>query len=159
MTTTDIFLKMTFDRWNGALKNWDNALNSLSDEDLQLEIAPGKNRGIYLLGHMIAVHDDMFVLLDMGQKLYPELYEPFLKSADKAIDQIPTAAELRSFWTKQCEVLKQKMESLTPEQWFEKHTAVSAEEFAAEPNRNKLNIIVTRTTHMTYHTGQLVLLK
>lgn len=159
MSTEQLTLKMVFDRWYGALKNWDTALNALSDEQLQKEIAPGKNRGIYLLGHMIAVHDDMLVLLDMGNKLYPELNEAFIKSPDKAVAEIPSAKELRDKWNKQCEVLKQKFDALQPAQWFEKHTAVPAEEFANEPHRNKLNIIITRTTHMTYHTGQLVLLK
>jgi hypothetical protein len=159
MTTNETIIKMIFDRWNGSIKNFDAIVNALTDETLQKEIAPGKNRGIYLMGHLIAVHDDMLVLLDLGEKQYPELYEPFLKSADKATNQIPTAQELRSFWNKQCEVLKQKFSNLGPEEWFEKHTAVSAEDFAKEPHRNKLNIILTRTTHLAYHTGQLVMLK
>lgn len=159
MATTELFVKMTFDRWYGSLKNWDAILSSITDEALQKEIAPGRNRGIYLLGHLIAVHDDMLILLDMGEKIYPELYEPFIKSPDKTVTQIPTAAELRSFWANQCEVLKQKFDSLKPEEWFEKHTAVSAEDFIKEPHRNKLNIIITRTSHLQYHSGQLVLLK
>jgi hypothetical protein len=158
MTTSETIVKMIFDRWNASIKNCDTLLNSITDETLQKEIAPGKNRGIYLLGHLVAVHDDMLVLLDMGEKLYPELHEPFLRSADKVVTQIPTATELRVCWTKQCEVLKQKFNSLQPEEWFEKHTAVSAEDFAKEPHRNKLNIILTRTTHLAYHTGQLILL-
>lgn len=159
MTSNQTMLKMVFDRWYGSLKNWDALLNAFTDEQLQKEIAPGKNRGIYLLGHLIGVHDDMLVLLDMGDKLYPELHKPFVESPDKAIASIPSAKELRACWTKQCEVLKQKMESLKPEEWLEKHTAVSAEDFSKEPHRNKLNIIITRTTHLAYHTGQLVLLK
>jgi hypothetical protein len=43
MATTELFLKMVFDRWNGSIKNWDAILNSLTDETLQKEIAPGKN--------------------------------------------------------------------------------------------------------------------
>src|ERR1700733_5423520 len=108
MTSNQTMLKMVFDRWHGSLKNWDALLTAITDEQLQKEIAPGKNRGIYLLGHLIAVHDDMLVLLDMGDKLYPELHEPFIKSADKTVSQLPSTAELRSFWTKQCDVLKQK---------------------------------------------------
>ncbi len=159
MTPTETIVKMIFDRWNASIKNCDVLLNSIDDDSLEKEIAPGKNRGIYLLGHLIAVHDDMLVLLDLGEKLYPELYEPFLKSKDKAISQIPGVATLREFWKNQCEILKQKFDTLTTEQWFEKHTAVSAEDFAKEPHRNKLNIILTRTTHLAYHTGQLILLK
>ena len=159
MTQTETIIKMLFDRWNASVKNCDTLLSSISDETLQREIAPSKNRGIYLLGHLIAVHDEMLILLDMGEKLYPELHEPFLKNADKVITQIPSATELRNFWAKQCEVMKQKFDTLKPEEWFKKHTAVSAEDFAKEPHRNKLNIILTRTTHLQYHLGQLILLK
>jgi len=159
MTQTDIILKMVFDRWNASLKNLDTLLSALSDETLQKEIAPGKNRGIYLLGHLIAVHDDMLILLGLGDKLYPELSEPFIKNADKVITKIPSAAQLRTNWTTQCEAMKQKFDNLKPEDWFSMHTAVSAEDFAKEPFRNKLNIIVTRTTHLQYHLGQMQLLK
>lgn len=155
----DLFLKLVFDRWYASVKSADTHLNSFSDEQLMKEIAPGKNRGIYLLGHLVAVHDDMLILLDMGDKLYPELNETFIKTPDKATANIPTAAELRKMWSKQNEVMKQKFDALKPEQWFEKHTAVSAEDFAKEPHRNKLNIVITRTTHLQYHLGQLVLLK
>jgi hypothetical protein len=159
MNANETIVKMIFDRWNGSIKSFDTTLDALTDEQLLKEIAPGKNRGIYLLGHLIAVHDDMLRLLDMGEKQYPELYKPFIESPDKALAEIPSAAILRGYWEKQKEVLKQKFESLQTEHWFEKHTAVTAEDFAKEPFRNKLNIILTRTTHLNYHTGQIVLLK
>lgn len=159
MNTTETTLKMIFDRWNALIKNFDESLNSLTDEQLQNEIAPGKNRGIYLLGHMIAVHDDMLRLLDMGDKMYPELYEPFINAPDKTVSDIPSAATLRTYWSKQNEVLGEKFKALQPEEWFQKHTAVSAEDFAKESHRNKLNIIITRTTHLAYHHGQFVLIK
>lgn len=159
MTPTEIFVKMTLDRWNASLVSFDSLLNSLTDETLLKEIAPGKNRGVYLLGHLIAVHDDMLTLLDMGEKLYPELQEPFLKNADKVTIDIPTGATLRTHWGMQCGIMKKKFEAFKAEDWLEKHTVVSAEDFANEPYRNKLNIIVTRTSHLQYHIGQLRLLK
>lgn len=158
MISTDLFVRMVIDRWDGSIANFDKHLNALADEQLQKEIAPGKNRGIYLLGHLIAVHDDMLKLLDVGEKMFPELNKPFIKLADKATTQIPFASDLRSFWNKQCKVLNEKFEKITPEQWFEKHTAVSEEDFSKEPHRNKLNIVITRTSHLQYHTGQMVLL-
>lgn len=108
---------------------------------------------------MIAVHDDMLRLLDLGDKMYPQLFEPFITSPDKTISEIPSAATLRAYWAKQNEVLKQKLDSVQPEEWFQKHTAVTAEDFAKEQHRNKLNIIITRTSHLAYHHGQFVLLK
>ena len=159
MTPTETVVGMILTRWNASVKNCDVLLNALSDEQLQKETAPGKNRGIYLLGHLIAVHDDMMVLLDMGEKLYPDLYEPFLKLPDKATLQLPPVGVLRGYWANQSEVLQQKFGGLQPADWFERHTAVSVEDFSKEPQRNKLNIILTRTTHLQYHIGQLVLLK
>ena len=158
MTQSETILKMVLDRWNASIKSCDTLLNNLTDETMQKEIAPGKNRGIYLLGHLIAVHDDMLLLLDMGEKQYPTLNTPFLESADNTKTQMPSVAELRTFWTNQCRYLKQKFDHLSPTEWFEKHTAVTAEDFVKEPHRNKLNIIISRTSHLQYHLGQLVLL-
>ncbi len=159
MTQTEIMIKMVLDRWNASLKDMDKLLIALNDETFQNEVSPGKNRGIYLLGHLIAVHDDMLILLDMGDRQYPALQEPFINSPDKVTAQFPPVAELRNLWASQCDGLKQKLEGLKSDQWFEKHTAISAEDFAKEPHRNKLNIIITRTSHLQYHLGQLVLLK
>lgn len=159
MTANALFVKMIFDRWNALLKNCDTLLDALSDEQLQLDVSPGKNRGIYLLGHLIAVHDDMMPLLGLGEREYPALFDVFVKSADKAVATIPAAAELRLLWKKQLESLNQKLATISADGWFEKHTAISAEDFAKEPHRNKLNVIITRTTHLSYHQGQLALLK
>ena len=101
MTNTEITVKMIFDRWYASIKNFDALLGAILDEKLYQEIAPGRNRGIYVLGHLIAVHDDMLILLDMGEKLYPALHEPFLKLPDKAVTELPSAATLREFWANQ----------------------------------------------------------
>lgn len=159
MAQTALMVKLVLDRWYGSIKSFDSILSNIADDTFQKQVAPGKNRGIYLLGHLIAVHDDMLVLLDMGSRQYPELQEPFLKEADNAAAQMPTVAALKSMWVTQCEMLQQKFDTLPVDAWFEKHTAVSAEDFSKEPHRNKLNIIITRTSHLQYHTGQVALLK
>ena len=158
--TTQTTVKMILDRWYAQINNFEKALASLSDEQLQQEISPGKNRGIYLLGHLTAVHDHMLVLLDATKKLlYPELVNPFIESPDKTVSELPSTKDLRAYWTKVNDTLTQHINSLEPEDWFEKHTAVSPEDFAKEPHRNKLNIIITRTSHLSYHLGQFVLIK
>lgn len=158
MVNTALFVKMVIDRWNGSIVSLNKNLSVLTDDQLHKAVAPGKNRGIYLLGHLIAVHDEMLVLLALGDKLYPELYEPFIKQADNINTQLPSAVELREMWEKQNTHLQAKFEQVQPEEWFGRHTAVSAEDFAKEPHRNKLNIIISRTSHLQYHTGQIVLL-
>jgi hypothetical protein len=134
-------------------------LGSLIDEQLIKDVAPSKNSGLYILGHLIAVHDDMLKLLDMGDKMFPEYFKIFIESPDKTFSEMPSTAELRANWKTQCDAMKVKFDNASPATWFEKHTAVSAEDFANEPHRNKLNIIITRTSHLQYHMGQLALLK
>ena len=159
MNTTEISIKMILDRWNQSIAQADKLIDALSDAQLERDVAPGKNRGIYLLGHLIAVHDDMLVLMGMGTKRYPELNAPFIDSPDKAHKDLPGMADLRATWKNQCEEIRAKFSATTAEQWYAKHNAVSAEDFAKEPHRNKLNVVLTRTTHLQYHLGQLVLLK
>jgi len=158
MNQTQVMVKMILDRWQSLNKEFNTALDAMSDEQLQKEIAPGKNRGIWLLGHMVVVHDDMLPILDFGDKIFPAINQAF-KAADRSVAEIPSASELRENWKKISEVLDGKIATLQPEQWFEKHTTVSAEDFQKEPHRNKLNIMVTRVSHLAYHTGQFKLLK
>lgn len=159
MDSNQTMVKMIFDRWHSLVKNFSTSLGALTDEQLQHEIAPGKNRGIYLLGHLVAVHDDMMRLLGFGEKLYPELFKTFVESPDKAVAELPSATELRNAWNKMNETLDNHFNQMQTNDWFEKHTAVSAEEFAKEPHRNKLNIMLTRSTHLAYHHGQFILIK
>jgi hypothetical protein len=159
MSSNQTMVKIVLDRWYAQIKNFETALTSLTDEQLQKEIAPNRNRGIYLLGHLTAVHDDMLPILNFGDKLYPELAEPFIKSPDKSVAEIPSAKELRTYWSNLNNVLTEKINSLQPDEWFQKHNSVSAEDFVKEPHRNKLNIIVTRTSHLSYHLGQFILIK
>ena len=158
MTQVEIAIKMVLDRWNGSVANLNKHLGTLTDAQLETEVAPGKNRGTYILGHLIAVHDDMLILLGMGDRLYPELTEPFIKQADKVAAQVPSAAELREMWTRHCDHLQATFANVSVDEWFARHTAVTEEDFVKEPHRNKLNIIVTRTSHLQYHSGQIALL-
>lgn len=159
MDSNQTMVKMVFDRWHALVKNFSTSLDALSDEQLQQEITPGRNRGIYLLGHLVAVHDDMIRLLDFGEKVYPEFFEIFIKSPDKTVAEIPSAKELRAAWNKMNETLNANFYKMQANDWFQRHTAVTEEEFAKEPHRNKLNIMLTRSTHLAYHHGQFILIR
>ncbi len=159
MTSETIFIKMVLDAWHTQIKRTDELFNSLSDEQLMKEIAPGRNRGIYLLGHLAAVHDRILPLLGLGNPLYPELWEPFVERPDKEVTELPATQTLRDYWKEINSNLAGNISTLSSETWFQKHTAVPVEDFAKEPYRNKLNIIINRTSHLANHLGQLLLLK
>lgn len=149
---------MTLDAWHSQLKSTDSLLNKLSDEQLMQEVAPSRNRGIYLLGHLIAVHDMMLPLLLLGDAQYPTFYAVFVQSPDSAAADLPSIADLRTQWTATNEKLSAHFASLTSDEWFTRHASVSPEDFAKEPHRNRLNVLLSRTNHLSYHRGQLVLL-
>lgn len=159
MTQQELFIKMALQAWEIQLKRTNAAFDALSDKDLYLEIAPGKNRAIYLLGHLAAVHDMMLPLLGFGNRLYPQLDEAFISNPDKTVKTLPDPAVLRRYWVHVNEVLAQKLNSTGSDEWFQKHTLMSDEDFAKEPHRNKLNVLINRTGHLAYHLGQLALLK
>jgi hypothetical protein len=57
--------------WRLTIDRTSKTLASFTDEELQLEVAPGKNRVYYLMGHLAAIHDRLFPLLRLGARLYP----------------------------------------------------------------------------------------
>ncbi len=152
------YVKMVLAAWESQHQKVSKLIGSLSDEDLRAETAPGRNSGAYLVGHLASVSDGMLPLLDLGQKQYPELEEVFVKNPDKSGLKTPSLAELRNYWNLIHADLDQRISRIQPADWFGRHTAVSAAEFEKEPHRNKLNIIISRTNHMSYHFGQLVYL-
>ena len=154
-----IIIKCVLDFWNGRIKEANSILDSLTDEQLLNEIAPNKNRGIYLLGHLTAVHDKMLPLLDFEPQQYSNLNDTFLTKPDKAVAEIPSASELRAYWKNANAKLDAHFNKLTADEWFQKHTSVSREDFIKEPHRNRLNVVLGRTSHLAYHLGQLALLK
>ena len=155
----ELAVKNVLDTWYSRVKATDDLLNSLSDEQLQKEIAPGKNRGIYLVGHLTAVHDMMLPLLNFEAQNYPQLNDTFLTKPDKAVADLPSVSDLRLYWKNANTKLAEHFSKVSTDDWFLKHNSVSAEDFAKEPHRNRLNIVIGRTTHLAYHLGQLILLK
>ena len=153
-----LFIKQVLSAWELQNKRVNNLLGKLSDERLLAEVAPGRNRGIYLLGHLTAVSDSMLPLLDLGDKLYPDLTTLFVATPDKSNLDYPSLDLLKSYWNNVNARLTKQFATLQPKDWFAKHTSVSDDDFAKDPLRNKLSILLSRTTHQSYHLGQLTFL-
>jgi hypothetical protein len=151
-------VKMVLDAWHSKIKEADSIFDSLTDEQLQNEVAPGRNTGIYLLGHLTATHDLMLPILNFGQQIYPQLTAAYHDNPDSKT-YTETASELRQYWKKINSILAEHFTALPADAWFEKHNSVSAEAFEKERHRNKLNIIISRTNHLSYHNGQTAFLK
>jgi hypothetical protein len=158
ITDKELFIKMVLSNWDLQINRMNGALAKLTDQELSAPTAHGRNTGVYILGHLAAVSDGMFTFLDLGERLDPAMDEIFLRNPEDSGLEKPSIAELKQYWNKVNAVLSEKMSRVNPDDWFTRHTAVSEEDFAKEPHRNKLNIVINRTNHLSYHLGQLVYL-
>jgi hypothetical protein len=154
----ELFINMVLQLWNSNNTRITKLLDSLTDEQLMKETAPGRNRGIYLLGHLIAVSDGLHPLFGLGDRLYPTYVELFLTSPDGKHKDLPSLAELRHAWANVHEKLSDHFKKMEADAWFQRHNSVSEEDFKKEPHRNKLNVLINRANHANYHLGQLVYL-
>lgn len=155
----ELTIKISLDAWNAHVSRVDKLLNELTDEQLQMEVSPGRNTGVYLLGHLAAVNDALLPLLGVGEKLYPHLENVFIKNPDRSGLEKPATKDLRNYWQELNNKLSAHFNEYTTEEWLQKHTSVNEEDFKKEPHRNRLNVLVSRTNHLAYHFGQLAFLK
>jgi DinB superfamily len=156
MSNEGVFVTGALNVWNGNIERADKLFLALTPDQLQKEIAPGKNRLIYLWGHLTAVHDRMLPLLGFGPRLHAELDDIFLSKPDKAVQKIPSVEEIKKSWNEVNGKLREGYAKLSPPDWLQKHADVSAEDFVKEPLRNRFAILLSRTGHLSYHLGQAV---
>ena len=155
----ELLVKMVIDAWTKELNATSALLGKLSDEQLMREVAPSRNRGIYLVGHLVAEHDVLMPLLRFQSALHPELKPLFIDAPDRAIGELPSLTQLRAQWRTVNDTLMQHIARLPAEDWFTRHANISEEDFPQEPHRTRLNVLLSRTSHLAYHRGQLVLLE
>ena len=159
MTNEEILGVTVLNSWRLVISRFNKTLSELSDEQLQQQVAPGRNRVFYLLGHLTAIHDRMFPLLGIGDKLHPELDDPYIANPDRVLADPLSATELRRASAEVNDKLTRAFEGFTWEDWLQKHTAVSDGDFIKDPMRNRLAVVMNRTSHASYHAGQAALTK
>jgi DinB superfamily len=157
MTNEELYLAVALSGWMGNIERADKMFSGLSDQDALREIAPGKNRLIYLWGHLTATQDAMLPLLGIGRRLHPEFDVAFISNPDKTQAEIPSVELVRKAWREVNDRLFEGFASLSAADWLKKHGAVSEEAFVKEPLRNRLAILLSRTNHLAYHLGQMAL--
>ena len=154
-----IFVKMVLDAWRAKSDHLSRLVSELSDEQLLQEVAPGRNTGAYLFGHLTVLADHIIPLLGYGEHLAQPLVKPFVQTPDQKNTDLATVKAIRQTWSNVKALLDKKIPETTPKKGFGRHTSISEEDFAREPHRNKLNVILGRIGHMDYHIGQLTFLK
>jgi hypothetical protein len=143
--------------WKAQLERADKLFGSLPADDVLREIAPGKNRLLYLWGHLTAIHDAMLPLLGIGERLHPEFDVAFVSNPDRSRADIPSHEQVRGAWNVVNADLWKGFGKMSWPDWLERHAAVSEEDFAKDTSRNRFAILLSRTNHLSYHLGQAVL--
>src|SRR5258706_7238280 len=80
----ELAVRSQLEVWDGQTSRLSTLLHELSDERLLQEVSPGRNSGLYIVGHLVAVNDGMVPLLGFGEKRFPALEETFLKHPEIA---------------------------------------------------------------------------
>ena len=145
--------------WKLVVGRLDKRFAPLDNEQLQKQVAPDRNRLFYLLGHLTAVHDRMLPLLGISERLHPELDEIYITNPDRTLADPLSAADLKKTWNEVNMALISGVEKFSSDDWLKKHAAVSDEDFAKDPTRNRLALFLNRTNHASFHAGQAVLAK
>jgi DinB family protein len=146
---------------DSALRGWKSNVDrttkffgALTEEQLHEQVAPGKNRLIYLWGHLTASSDALLPLLGLGQRLHPELDSNFISNPDGYSQNTLSGADLKKVWNEVNDALWTAFSNLSPAEWTQRHTAVSEDDFKLEPHRNRFTVLLGRTAHLAYHFGQ-----
>jgi hypothetical protein len=159
MTTENSLIDSALRTWKLNIDRADQLFGSLSEKELLQEIAPGKNRVIYLWGHLTAVNDALIPLLGFGERLHPELDSMFVSNPDGFVAETISGQKLKRSWNEINQRLWTGFSKLSAAEWLQKHASVSKEDFAREPYRNRFTVLLGRAAHLSYHLGQANLAK
>ena len=66
-------------------------------------------------------------------------------------------AELRKYWDEVNGKLLSQFAALSGNEWLQRHRSMSDEDYAKDPTRNRLAVLLSRTNHLSYHLGQITL--
>ena len=116
--------------WTTQIDRADRLFGTLSPQEVLREIAPGRNRVLYLWGHLTAIHDAMLPLLGLRERLHPEFDVAFVSNPDKSRADIPSHEQVRRAWNVVNDELWKGFETLSSSDWIQRHSAVSEEDFA-----------------------------
>ncbi len=134
---------------------WINeTLSGLSDEDFKTELSPGKNHGVWILGHLIVSDDDFSLYMGKGDLLYPELAEVFGQGSKiQSPENYPSVGDLKARWDRVYLKNKKIYSELIDSEFDEAHALVKDPE--SDFFKTKGRVIMAWQLHQMYHNGQL----
>src|ERR1700736_4225631 len=126
MTTEKSLIDSALRAWRFNVERAEELFGGLSPEQLEREVAPGKNRLIYLWGHLAAVNDRLLPFLGIGDRLHPEFDGMFISSPDKSVPLTVSGQSLKAAWQEINQNLREGFSKLSASGWGERKRAGAA---------------------------------
>src|SRR4029077_1680237 len=145
MGNENSYVALALKVWKAQIDRADKLFGSLSSEEVQHQIAPGRNRLLYLWGHLTVAHDAMLPLLGLGERLHPEFDVAFLSNPDRSRADIPSHEQVHRAWDVVNAELWKGFEKMSWDDWVQRHAAVSPDDFAKDASRNGFAVLLSRT--------------
>src|SRR5580698_2862343 len=123
MTTEKSLIDSTLRQWKFNVERAEKLFGDLSAAQLEQEVAPGRNRLIYLWGHLAAVNDALLPLLGIGERLHPEFDGMFISNPDKSVQVTVPVQSLKTAWQEINQKLWDGFSQFSASDWTERHTA------------------------------------
>lgn len=144
------------EQWKVSAGWISNIINSLTDDELKMEVISGKNHGVWILGHLIESEDDLSKYLGKGPMIYPQ-YEEVFGQGSKLMppDKYPPVQQLREEWKKVLEKNNKLLLTVSDEEWNEPHCSVSGPD---DFFQTKGRCVMIWNLHQMYHAGQLAMI-
>jgi hypothetical protein len=159
MTNEELFSAVAIAAWKRVVVSVEKQVSSFSDDEVLMEVAPGRNRVYYIVGHLAAIHDRLLPMLGIGDRLHPELDDLFIEHPDRTFADRLSPTQANRTLVEVNTAVTRGVEVMAPLDWLKKHAAVSEEDFIKDPTRNRIAVLESRTAHAMYHAGQIRLLK
>lgn len=159
MTNEELFSAIAIAAWKRVVVSVEKQVSSFSDDEVLMEVAPGRNRVYYIVGHLAAIHDRLLPMLGIGDRLHPELDDLFIEHPDRTFADRLNPTQVNRTLVEVNTAVTRGVEVMAPLDWLKKHAAVSEEDFIKDPTRNRIAVLESRTAHAMYHAGQIRLLK
>jgi len=135
-------------------------IEPLNDDEYKWELSPGKNHGVWLLGHLITSDDDFSLFMGRGEMLYPEYPAIFGEGSKlQSVDNYPSVAVLKEQWKNVVEKNKKVYADLKDAELDERHGMIKDyEDYKKDSFKTKMSVIMHWQLHQMYHAGQLGIL-
>src|SRR3989442_13979213 len=98
MANEGSYVALALKVWKAQIERADKLFGGLSSEEVLREVAPGRNRLLYLWGHLTAMHDAMLPLLGLGDRFHPEFDVAFVSNPQKPQPLIPAHEQGVQTW-------------------------------------------------------------